>query len=43
LQVGYGLVIPIRWSVAMRFWPVTLSHILALLPAAWLICRNRAA
>ena len=41
--MGYGLVIPIRWSVAMRFWPVTLSHVLALLPAAWLICRGRAA
>jgi hypothetical protein len=34
LQVGYGMVIPIRWSVAMRYWPVMLSHILALLPAA---------
>jgi hypothetical protein len=43
LQVGYGLVIPIRRSVAMRFWPVMLSHVLALLPAAWLICRGRAA
>ena len=43
LQVGYGLVIPVRWSVAMRFWPVMLSHVLALLPAAWLICRGRAA
>jgi hypothetical protein len=43
LLVGYGLVIPIRWSVAMRFWPVMLSHVLALLPAAWLICRGRAA
>jgi hypothetical protein len=43
LQVGYGLVIPIRWSVAMRYWPVTLSHILALLPAAWLIRRRSAA
>lgn len=37
LQVGYGLVIPVHRSVAMRFWPVTLSHILAFLPAAWLI------
>jgi hypothetical protein len=43
LKVGYGLVIPVRWSVAMRFWPVMLSHILALLPAAWLIGRSRAA
>ena len=43
LQVGYGLVIAIRWSVAMRFWPVMLSHVLALLPAAWLIGRRRAA
>jgi hypothetical protein len=43
LQVGYGLVIPIRWSTAMRYWPVTLSHILALLPAAWLISRSSAA
>jgi len=40
LQVGYGLVIPLRWSVALRFWPVTLSHILAFLPAAWLIRRT---
>ena len=37
LQVGYGLVIPVRWSVAIRFWPVILSHVLAFLPAAWLI------
>jgi hypothetical protein len=42
VQVGYGLVIPVRWSVAMRFWPVMLSHILALLPAAWLIHRRSA-
>lgn len=41
--MGYGLVIPMRWSVAMRYWPVTLSHVLALLPAAWLIGRSRAA
>jgi hypothetical protein len=38
--IGYGLVIPMRWSTAMRFWPVTLSHILVLLPAAWLIRRR---
>jgi hypothetical protein len=42
-HVGYGLVIPTRWSVAMRFWPVTLSHVLAFLPAAWLIGRRGAA
>lgn len=40
LQVGYGKVIPMRWSVAMDFWPVTLSHILAFLPAVWLIRRR---
>lgn len=40
LQVGYGIVIPVRWSVAIQFWPVTLSHILAFLPAAWLIRRK---
>jgi hypothetical protein len=40
LQVGYGLVIPVRWSVAIRFWPVMLSHILAFLPAIWLIRRR---
>jgi hypothetical protein len=38
--IGYGLVIPMRWSTAMRFWPVTLSHILVLVPAAWLIRRR---
>lgn len=43
LQLGYGMVIPVRLSVAMRFWPVMLSHVLALLPAAWLIGRRRAA
>jgi hypothetical protein len=40
LQVGYGLVIPMRWSVAVHFWPVTLSHILAFLPAVWLVRRR---
>jgi hypothetical protein len=40
LQVGYGMVIPVRWSVALRFWPVMLSHILTFLPAAWLIRRR---
>lgn len=40
LQVGYGKVIPMRWSVALDFWPVTLSHILAFLPAVWLIRRR---
>lgn len=43
LQVGYGLVIPGRWSTALRFWPVVLSHVLVLLPAAWLIRHRRAA
>jgi hypothetical protein len=43
LQIGYGLVIPIRWSVATRFWPVVLSHILAVSPAAWLIHRRSTA
>lgn len=43
LHVGYGKVIPMRWSVAVRFWPVMLSHILVLLPAAWLINRRSAA
>lgn len=43
LQVGYGLVIPGRWSTAIRFWPVVLSHVLVLLPALWLIRHRRAA
>lgn len=40
LQVGYGKVIPLRWSVAMHFWPVMLSHILTFLPAVCLIRRR---
>jgi hypothetical protein len=43
LGLQYGLVIPIRWSLVMRHWPLMLSHVLALLPAAWLIGRGRAA
>ena len=43
LGLQYGLVIPIRWSLVMRHWPLMLSHVLALLPAAWLIGRSRAA
>ncbi|HEX4178466.1 MAG TPA: hypothetical protein VHY57_08510 [Rhizomicrobium sp.] len=43
LQVGYGMVIPGHWSVAMRFWPVMLSHVLVLLSALWLIRGRRAA
>lgn len=41
LGVQYGLVIATRWSIVMRFWPLMLSHALALLPAAWLIARHR--
>jgi hypothetical protein len=41
--IGYGLVIPVRWDTAMRYWPVTLSHVLALVPAAWLIRYRRTA
>ena len=43
LGVQYGLVIATKWSVVMRFWPLMLSHALALLPAAWLILRRRSA
>ncbi len=43
LGLQYGLVIPIRWSLVMRHWPLMLSHVLALLPAAWLVGRGRAA
>jgi hypothetical protein len=43
LGVNYGLVIPIRWSIVMRFWPLMLSHALALLPATWLIARRKGA
>jgi hypothetical protein len=43
LRVGYGLVIPSQWSEIVRFWPLMLSHLLALLPVAWLIHRRRSA
>lgn len=43
LGLGYGLVIPGHWSEVMRYWPLMLSHALALLPAVWLIGRKRAA
>jgi hypothetical protein len=43
LALQYGLVIPIRWSLVIRHWPLMLSHLMALLPAAWLIGRRRAA
>lgn len=42
LSANYGLVFPGRWSTVVRFWPLLLSHALALLPAAWLIRRHRA-
>ena len=40
LRLNYGLVIPGRWSMVVRYWPLMLSHVLALLPAAWLIRRT---
>jgi len=43
LGLNYGLVIPGRWPVVMHYWQLMLSHLLALLPAAWLIGRKRAA
>lgn len=43
LNVGYGLVIPGRWSTVVRFWPLMLNHALTLLPAAWLILRRKRA
>jgi hypothetical protein len=43
LALDYGLVVPIRWSLVMRHWPLMLSHALALLPAAWLIGRKKTA
>ena len=43
LRLGYGFMIPTNWSAVMRHWPVMLSHLLALLPAAWLIGRRKAA
>ncbi len=42
LRMGYGLVIPSKWSAIVRNWQLLLSHALALLPAAWLI-RHKAA
>jgi hypothetical protein len=42
LGLQYGLVIPIRWSLVMLHWPLMLSHVLALLPAAWLIRHRNA-
>jgi hypothetical protein len=42
LGANYGLVIPARWSTVVRFWPLLLSHLLALLPLAWLIRRRTA-
>jgi hypothetical protein len=41
LSANYGLVIPGRWSTVVRFWPLMLSHLLALLPAAWLTLRRK--
>ena len=41
LTAGYGLVLPTRWSEVMKFWPLMLSHALALLPAAWLTLRRK--
>jgi len=41
LGLQYGLVIPGRWSVVARYWQLMLSHVLALLPAAWLALRKR--
>jgi hypothetical protein len=43
LRVNYGLVIATQWSVVVRFWPLMLSHALALLPATWLIARRKGA
>ena len=41
LSANYGLVFPGRWSTVVRFWPLMLSHALALLPAAWLALRRK--
>lgn len=41
LGLQYGLVIPTRWSQVMHYWPLMLSHALALLPVAWLIRPRR--
>ena len=43
LSFNYGLVIATKWSVVVRYWPLMLSHLLALLPACWLIVRRKAA
>lgn len=43
LGLNYGLVIPGHWSEVVRFWPLILSHVLALLPAVWLISRRKRA
>jgi hypothetical protein len=43
LGIHYGLVITTKWNVVVRFWPLMISHALALLPAAWLIRRRSAA
>lgn len=41
LSANYGLVIPTQWSTVVEFWPLMLSHLLALLPAAWLTLRRK--
>jgi hypothetical protein len=41
LSAKYGLVIPMRWSTVVRFWPLMLSHVLTLLPVAWLTLRRK--
>ena len=43
LGANYGLVIPVRWSIVVRHWPLLLSHALTLLPAIWLIRRRKSA
>lgn len=43
LSLQYGLMITTSWTEVMRHWQLMLSHVLALLPAAWLIARRRAA
>ena len=43
LFLGYGMVVPLRWSKMVHYWPVMLSHGLALLPALWLIRRRSTA
>jgi hypothetical protein len=41
LRMGYGLVIPLKWSAIVSNWQLLLSHALALSPAAWLICHRK--